>query len=431
MFVLADTSYGSTCIDEIAAQHVNADCLIHFGQFTLVPSDHLPVLCVFGRELVDCSDCVLKFRLLFPDLLSHVLLITNVTYYHAQESIASQLIADYPNLVLSVIDEAVLDTGKSTAVLDDSKNNIVTQQAVELQSDETHDKVGNSSAQGYWCQNLFGRKFQLAEGRLLSDYCIFFIGHEGAVLNNFMMCLNKCQFYSYNPVSFIGQQESPNINRSLMQRYYFIQKVKDAKVIGIIVGTLALGNILAIIERLSRVIKNAGKKSYLFVVGKLNPAKLANFMEIDVFVLVAAPESSLLDLQEFYQPVVTPYELEMACIRCRQWTGEFITDYRELLPGGASHVSIDCQADEDIKPEYSFITGSLKSMAVTKNILDDESQALVERDPMEVATMKSTAQFLNSKVWKGLEQRLGDTPLSSAVEGRKGIAIAYEDEPQT
>ena len=29
--------------------------------------------------------------------------------------------------------------------------------------------------------------------------------------------------------------------------------------------------------------------------GKLNPAKLANFMEIDVYVLIAAPEESLVD----------------------------------------------------------------------------------------------------------------------------------------
>jgi diphthamide biosynthesis protein 2 len=44
-----------------------------------------------------------------------------------------------------------------------------------------------------------------------------------------------------------------------------------------------------------RIIKKAGRKAYSFVVGKINVPKLANFSEVDVFVLVACPENSLLD----------------------------------------------------------------------------------------------------------------------------------------
>ena len=71
---------------------------------------------------------------------------------------------------------------------------------------------------------------------------------------------------------------------------------------------------------------------YTIAVGKLNPAKMANFMEIDIFVLVACPENSLVEsqvvcvcvcvympcdvrVQEFYRPVVTPFEMEVACLR--------------------------------------------------------------------------------------------------------------------
>lgn len=31
LYVLGDTSYNSCCVDEIAAEHVNSDFLIHFG----------------------------------------------------------------------------------------------------------------------------------------------------------------------------------------------------------------------------------------------------------------------------------------------------------------------------------------------------------------------------------------------------------------
>jgi diphthamide biosynthesis protein 2 len=39
------------------------------------------------------------------------------------------------------------------------------------------------------------------------------------------------------------RQETLNVNRALMQRYYLVQKAKDCDVIGILVGTLAVGNI--------------------------------------------------------------------------------------------------------------------------------------------------------------------------------------------
>lgn len=38
------------------------------------------------------------------------------------------------------------------------------------------------------------------------------------------------------------------------------------------------------------------------------------------------------------------------------------------------------------------------------------------------------ASFLAGRSWIGLEQKLGETPVVKAVEGRRGIAIAYEEE---
>ena len=46
---------------------------------------------------------------------------------------------------------------------------------------------------------------------------------------------------------------------------------------------------------LKRLVRAVGKRAFTFVMGKLNVAKMANFMEVDVFVLVASPENSLID----------------------------------------------------------------------------------------------------------------------------------------
>jgi Putative diphthamide synthesis protein len=63
----------------------------------------------------------------------------------------------------------------------------------------------------------------------------------------------------------------------------------------VILMTNESASYLPLIAYLRQVLANAHKKAYTISVGKLNPAKLANFAEIECFVLVACPENSLLD----------------------------------------------------------------------------------------------------------------------------------------
>lgn len=181
------------------------------------------------------------------------------------------------------------------------------------------------------CQ--FGRWFSLKSGSSITDYNMFYVGQEGAALRNFMMTWNRCSFCSFDPITSTGRTESVSINRALMKRYYAIERAKDASVVGILVGTLGVADYLTILQQLKETIGRAGKKSYTFAMGKLNVPKLANFLEIDIFVLIACPENSLLDSSEFFKPVVTPFEMEVACNKNREWSEDYVTDFRHLLPG--------------------------------------------------------------------------------------------------
>lgn len=58
---------------------------------------------------------------------------------------------------------------------------------------------------------------------------------------------------------------------------------------------MSIAAYLPLISHLRKTLSTAHKKSYTISVGKLNPAKLANFMEIECFVLVACPENSVVD----------------------------------------------------------------------------------------------------------------------------------------
>ena len=198
---------------------------------------------------------------------------------------------------------------------------------------------------------------------------ILYIGGESLALTNLLLthasyevrprtsriiasANHRCsQVYSYDPRTRMARLESGRTNKLLMRRYAVVQRARDADVIGILVGTLGVGqfsafsvspcptlthlprsaNYLPLISHLRDIIKRAHKKSYTLSVGKINPAKLGNFLEVECFVLVACPENSLLDAKDFLRPIVTPYELEVALQPEQTWTGRYVLDFEQLL----------------------------------------------------------------------------------------------------
>lgn len=77
-----------------------------------------------------------------------------------------------------------------------------------------------------------------------------------------------------------GQLEPVDIGKTLQRCWYFIEKLRDAKTVGIIVGTLGVNGFLEAIRRVSTLIRRKGKKCYVISIGKPTVAKLANFPEV-------------------------------------------------------------------------------------------------------------------------------------------------------
>ena len=99
------------------------------------------------------------------------------------------------------------------------------------------------------------------------------------------------KFFSYDPETTELHKQS-DMTKNLIRRYHYIEKARDASIIGIVVATLGVGTVhtfplllakkitegyMDVIERMKSIIKAAQKKSYLMVVGKLNEFKLGNF----------------------------------------------------------------------------------------------------------------------------------------------------------
>lgn len=405
--ILADTSYGSCCVDEIAAEHYAVDAIVHYGPACLSPIRRLPVFYVFGQQSLDVNDCVCQLKPLL-DVNRPTVVLYDVIYHHCMNLVKSELSKDFPNILVPVLDLPEQQSNSSSLCQESN--------------------ISSTSRQSF---TRFGRRFQLFEETEINDYLMVFIGREGLLQNACMMTFNRCNFITYDPESKTCKSDAWNANKQLMRRYYMIEKAKDAERVGILIGTLGVKDYLAILDRLSSAIHSAGKKCYKFVVGKLNVAKLANFSDIDVFVLVACPENSLIDSSEMFQPVVTPFEMELACNSSREWTGDYEVDFRQLLPGGLSYREMT--PDPKARMDVSLVTGKVRQLGVDEDekssaVKCAESLAVVE-SRNEIVVHGSAADFLSNRSWHGLDPQLGRTPVVKAVQGMKGTATSYNSEP--
>ena len=379
--IAGDTSYGECCVDEVAASHLSADGVIHFGHTCLTPTQSLPVMYVYTRRECDKEQLVQEVRERWGQEGGKVLLLYDVEYQHELGEIKME--------------------------------------GVEL-------LVGQCGGDGEGVKK-FGRIFNVSSLECLDGYNVVYVGRGGQILLNFMFNLPNCEFFVFENRSLVPAGVS--VAKMMMKRYFLVEKAKDAERIGLLVGTLGTANFGDILERLRKTIKTAGKKVYTFLVGKPNVAKLANFPEIDVFVLVACPETSFLDSKEFLQPIITPYELELACNKKQEWSGQLVTDYRELLEGGEKFKQLSETREFGDECDVSLISGKVRSLGVRSGGEGGGELVVVNDKTISLVHEGGGGQFLASRSWGGLEQELGQTEVKGVVEGKKGIAAGYEGEP--
>ena len=438
LYILGDTSYGACCVDEIAAEHVDADVVVHYGRACLSPTARLPVIYVFTIQPLAIDSVAGAFQQIFLSTCEQVVLMADVSYSCHLPSLAEALtLLGYINLHIA---------------------NVVHDPSSPLPNRTVPDEVHEDPAK-------------------LKQWQIFHISQPP---DSLLLILSSrvCQMHIFSTTNTSSNLSAlplkPSTESALRRRYALLTSVSSASVIGILINTLSVKNYLHMVERVKRQIATAGKKYYTMVVGKVNAAKMANFSEVEGWVVIGCWESSLIQSKDFWKPVITPFELELALRRVdeRVWTGKWISDFQSVLeePEITSHAhdidgilhSFSLQDEnheyysesepESSPPEFDLRTGCLVSTtrplkpvvrsstsAATSKVFCslDNSGALVKRHSIEVAKIGGEvspgAEFLNStRTWKGLGSDFdiayedSDTSLGAVVEeGRKGIARGY------
>ncbi|PHH61699.1 hypothetical protein CDD81_8044 [Ophiocordyceps australis] len=431
--ILADTSYSACCVDEVAAEHVDAEVVVHYGRTCLSPTSRLPVIHVYTRHELDMEASLARITSAFPDKETKVVVMADLTFQEHVSDLVERLEAlGYANVLGT---EVVRDP---TAVVPNRR--IVGLEACQDDGFKEHVLLHLSEPPAALLLALYSR---FASLQVLDTSCL--------------------------------SLQDPTLQTAalLRRRYARVLSLASAGVIGILVNTLSVSNYLSSIDTLRAHIARAGKKSYTVVVGKLNPAKLANLSEIEGWVSVGCWESGLVaEDASYWRPVVTPFELQVALMseRDRTWGAEWwggteklqqlqepttlADEEEEQQTGGvdakkkeSGETALDDEVDEEesLAPEFDLRTGKLVSHSRPMRLpvrrakangqetwAKERGKEVAVRAAGEVMSINGVAspgaEYLRTKrTWQGLGSDFGQTEETSTIveEGRSGTARGY------
>ncbi|KAI1074855.1 putative diphthamide synthesis protein-domain-containing protein [Whalleya microplaca] len=460
LYILADTSYSACCVDEIAAEHADADGVVHYGRACLSPTSRLPVLHIFTRQKLDYDAVADVFVQEFPEKMEKVVVMADVMF---QEHVAP---------VCALLRERGYSEVVATDIVHDPSGAIPNRKLVA--PDGFTEEEDNSTDKNH-------------------DLATYHLFHISSPPTSLLLTLSSrlASLHIYptpsSPYTATSTDDPPDPSTTpglLRRRYGLVIRLATASIIGILVNTLSVRNYMGTIAALRAQVAAAGKKSYTIVVGKLNAAKLANFAEVDGWVVVGCWESGLVEQDGLWKPVVTPFELALALRgdEGRVWIGAWWGGIEGVETvggeGGSASAPAENQDGEDepaeldeveggisdeesAPPEFDLRTGKLVSHSRPMRLAirsaapngngngnnythsgpaSASPKSLVKRANGEVATVNGVAspgaEFLRSRrTWQGLgtdfdvsdgDEDQGDRRGGSLVEeGRSGVARGY------
>lgn len=402
LFVLGDSTYGSSTVDEVGADHYGADCIVHFGPSDQTRAGTLPVLYMFGRERLDdmsaaavVSSICDEFR--SAESAASILLVCDVSLQHAMPKFAAAL------------GDALPAPGRV----------LVAEPHVQVAADlispvRWRDWRFGVLPLGHWwaslgflakaavarpealrvCGRLVRRAVDQSLLRLLPDGCgLVYVGVPGSALERRILLRHGTSHPVWRLEPAGGALTRLSSTALLMQRYRFVELVKSAAVVGLLLCTTGTLIGQAVADRLEYLLRRSGRRVYRFVIGKISVEKLGNFPGIECYVSLAGPEHFPYDVRDLHVPIASPYELEVA-LGAREWD-DYITDCEELLH---SPLPPARPSDDDVVPSF----GS------------------VDSEPLSA----SLASFAN-KATK-VRPRL---PPAEITAGLHGVPSHYSDEP--
>lgn len=254
-----ETCWGACSVGVEEAMAVKADLIVHFGHAEFVKVD-FPVLYVEVRDELDLKPWLEKSLKELKDF-KKIGLSYSIQHRH-----------DIENVI-----KFYEDNGKEV-ILSTKKGNVGYEgHVVGCQYSGLKEIENNVD-----CFVILGNNFHSMGAAMSVDKPVFLI-----------------DVYNDKITNMEGIRD-----RILKQRIISIEKLKDAKNVGVIIES-KIGQKFGVSELVIKKLKAKGKNVILITMDELSPDKLMNFYNVDCFIELACPRIAIDDFAKYKQPIVT------------------------------------------------------------------------------------------------------------------------------
>jgi len=421
LFVTADSTFGSS-IDDISAEHVDGDLLVYFGS-DLSSSGKMPVIVAPMKRIVNVNDCCAQ--------LSQQISSTEAgTGDNEITKVAVLFEPGCQDDIPAIVSQIQENVGNKFEVAQAALPPIADLANWSVPIPKDAEKVDERITVGGL----------LVPNEITSntDSLICYVGNKEEQWNSICLQLGHHVVTSYNCetkelVSIRGEQ-----NKLFMGRFGGVSKVKDAEIVGIIIGSMGLTgeSTKEILNRVSKLIEAAGKKSYTFIMGRLNEAKLCNFPEVDIFCFISNEDTSFIPPKSFHVPVVTPWELEIG-LGAREWTSSYMSNPQAILDDrncgeGAASNDLDSvihRVMRKAREDDPYYDSNEESEEDVESKAPSNSEALTKRNNEDrlIHFESAAGDFFSKRDYQGMDAETPQDASTEIMKGRTGIAASYEE----
>jgi 2-(3-amino-3-carboxypropyl)histidine synthase len=306
--VLGDVTYGACCVEDLTAQSIGAQLLVHYGHSCLVPLQHtvIPCLYVFVEIQIDVLHMV-------------QCLVATLEALVQSDEVGSKARRPFVYLLGTIQFRHVF--AEALELLEKQGFEGEIPQVKPLSPGEvlgcTSPKLLERGGEGGPAVVCF-----VADGRFHLESTMISNPHIDT-------------FYRYDPYGKTLTIEEYEHQKMKDLRWTAIEKARTARTFGIILGTLGRQGNPAIVQRVRQVLTLHERKHFVVLLSEISPQKLRLLGSggVEAWVQVACPRLSV-DWGHFLsdRPVLTPYEL-FCCMNEASWQESYPMDYYSQAGG--------------------------------------------------------------------------------------------------
>ncbi|CRH03857.1 diphthamide synthesis protein, putative [Plasmodium relictum] len=514
LYVLGDTTLNECCEDYVSADHVHADFLIHFGiscQSFIIP--YIPSIYIFNKNkleknfFLNINKYLIENKIFEQKKISTIL--CDVSYGNSMNDIAASFmhksIFDYcisfDNKVIFNVDNDIF-TNNSFYVNSNEKGEKEEVNLREYNNDDENDNLiftnviicihriaNNINKKVYYgffnkyvafdIEEKINEKYFFLCGRLLfkifynvkTKHFIYKIVNKEENLSSENMNLfifpykndnflnrtlleygNDYDIFIYNEEKIFMKNNT--IDKILLKRYNLIEKCKNSDIFGIILGNVNLDKNIELRKLINYILRKNGKKCFIIVTNKINSAKLENFLDIEIYILLTCPENNLLELKDFSKKIINAYEFFIAYDYI-DWECKYVFEFYDLL-----NITTIKKEFENMHKNKYFLWESANELTSLQDeeknenqeknseenlilekydhLIDYNSCIPIEEQKKFIIKFHDKSQmceyFINSlkenekREFKGVDMNYNINSIPEIVQGLKGIAQRYNSD---